>query len=231
MGYSNGQIVKFAVMAVGFTTCLTGCVAPYWMLGEIKGDSSQPTGGQIVAKANAGLWQFCFSIGEADSQCLTWDSHFQIGISELRIRAASVVNLLSTMLCLVAGLSQCLCRKGNKTIVHAITGLIAGGAGLAAIGIFASNTVEEKNLTISMTVKYGWAFWIYIVGNILVILASLSMLSSPPDTTTTVRSQGGAFPVSRYPNHPDNYLPLEDRAGHRHAYTVETVYNEIDGSG
>jgi hypothetical protein len=218
MGYGGGQRVAFAGLVIGFLLCATGCIAPYWQEGHLNLNKFTSFIGKVVplgdvdlAKMNGGLWWYCYSV-LGDSECKAYDFENESGKIVWVIRISSAVNVILALLCSVAALSRTCCCTGGKTIFHGIVAFFAGGAGITAIGLFAANASEGFGMKLKF-VEFGWAFYIYIAGTVLVTLVSFMLCFASPDNPLTpmiISSVGGAFPGGRYSRMPDDRMPLEE---------------------
>ncbi|BFZ13625.1 hypothetical protein BsWGS_16663 [Bradybaena similaris] len=87
----------------------------------------------------------------------------------------------------------------------------SGGAGIAAVGIFAS-TAEDGFLMKLNLVQYGWAFYIYIAGSALVVLVSFLLCFASPNNSfapVIISSVNQIMPNNRYTLMSDEHILIE----------------------
>uniref|UniRef100_A0A0B6ZG77 Claudin n=1 Tax=Arion vulgaris TaxID=1028688 RepID=A0A0B6ZG77_9EUPU len=215
MGYGTGQRVAFAGLVIGFLLCTTGCIAPYWQTGSVNinklasivGESLPVIGEFDLAGMNGGLWWYCWDV-LGEKECKAYD---EPDTGDWIIRIVSAVNVLLTLICSLAALCRTCCCAGGKTIFHGIMTFIAGGTGIAAVGLFAGTVSEGFAMKVKL-LEYGWAFYVYVAGAVIVTMVSFMLCFASPDNPLTpmiINSMGHILPNGRYARMADDRLPLE----------------------
>ncbi|BFZ13626.1 hypothetical protein BsWGS_16665 [Bradybaena similaris] len=224
MSYGSCQRLAFAGLVIGFLLCVSGAIAPYWQEGSLTineftkfiGETIPFFGDTKLATLNGGLWWYCYSLLD-QKECRAYNFGENQSAAEWAARIACAVNVLLTLICALTALCRTCCCKGGKTIFHGIVAFVAGGAGIAAVGIFASTAEDGFAMKLNL-VQYGWAFYIYIAGSALVVLVSfLLCFASPnnPFTPVIITSVNQIMPNGRYTRMSDENVLIEqsDRNG------------------
>ncbi|BFZ13624.1 hypothetical protein BsWGS_16664 [Bradybaena similaris] len=214
MSYGSGQRWAFAGLVIGFLLCASGAIAPYWLEGSITineftkvfGERLPFIGDTKLVTHNGGLWWHCYSLLD-HKECKAYDFGEIKSADVWVVLISCAVNVLLTLILALTSLN---CNGGN-TIIHGCVAFVAGGAGIAAVGIFAS-TAEDGFLMKLNLVQYGWAFYIYIAGSALVVLVSFLLCFASPNNSfapVIISSVNQIMPNNRYTLMSDEHILIE----------------------
>lgn len=190
LGYTGPQRAGFAGILIGFVMCVVGCFPPYWKTGNISMESIITVN---MLDIKAGLWLFCVKVIGTEEKCGS-TSDFVDTVHEisslLHIKdtsrqwlyitcGASVICIFLSLLCGLTACCRFCCCSGGKTICHGITAFVAGACGIAVVAVFSLKADEIYGLSV-LDLDYGWAFFVFMAGSVILVISSFLLCCSSP---------------------------------------------------